>query len=125
MHRIVQHANSGDGNFNRVAGGEGADAGGCAGGDHVARHQSHHAGKPADQKLNRIDHQGGAAGLLYHTVQASFHERVARIELRLNVGPHRAETVEALGAGELHIAFLQIASGNVVEAGVAEDTWVE
>jgi len=30
-------------------------------------------------EINRIDHQGGAAGLLYHSVQASFHERVARI----------------------------------------------
>jgi hypothetical protein len=48
MHRITQHANTGDANLDGVAGNERADTGGRAGGDDVAWMQGHHARKPAD-----------------------------------------------------------------------------
>jgi hypothetical protein len=45
----------------------------------------------------------------------------ARVEAGGDARPDRAEAVEALGAGELHVLLLQVADGHVVQTGEAGD----
>src|SRR5215467_39719 len=62
-HRITQYTDSGNRNFHRVTGNQGADARGSAGGNHIAREQRHHAGNPANQESDGINHKGSVARL--------------------------------------------------------------
>ena len=50
--------------------------------------------------------------------------QVGRVELGLDPRAERAERVEALGPGPLPVLLLQVARGDVVGAGVAEDDLV-
>ena len=121
MHRITQHSDSGDRDLDGVFVDERADAGGGAGRDDVAGQERHHAGNPTDEKRAGIDHERGAAGLAEIAVDAGFDDDVGGIELGFDVRADGAEGVEAFGAGELDIGFLEVARGDVVGAGVAEN----
>ena len=48
-------------------------------------------------------------------------DKVGWVETGLDVRADGAECIETLGAGELHIAFLKIPRGDVIEAGVAQN----
>ena len=68
-----------------------------------------------------IGHQRRAAGLASLAVDAAFDEDIGGIELRFEVRTDRAEGVESFGARELDVGFLKVTSGDVVDAGVAEN----
>ena len=121
MHRITQHSDSADGDLDGVFVDEWADARRGAGGDDVAGKERHHARDPADKKRAGIDHQRSAAGLAKVAVNARFDDDVGGIEFGFDVRADRAEGVEAFGARELDVGFLEVACGDVVGAGVAED----
>ena len=65
--------------------------------------QRHHAGDVGDQGGDVEDHVLGGAVLLDVAVEVGLHPQVADVELGLDPGAERAEGVEALGAGELHV----------------------
>src|SRR5258708_2321557 len=121
VHRITQHSDSDDAEFDSISGDERAHPSGRTGGDHVAGIKRHHSRNPANQKSARINNERSIAGLAQRPVDASFHENVSGIQLGFNVRPDRAERVEAFAARELHVALLDVASSDVVEAGVAEN----
>src|SRR6266478_7027798 len=118
MHRIAQHSDTGNADLNHVAGNERADASRRSSGDDIARHQRHHAGDPAYKKCGRTDHQRSSAGLPSRAVDVRLYEDVRWIEIGFDVRADRAKSIETLSACELDIAFLQVARGDVVEAGV-------
>src|SRR5712671_4993343 len=118
VHRIAQHANTGNTDLDRVAGNERTYPGWRTGGDNVAGHQGHHAGDPADKKRGRIGHQRRDPGLSARAVDVSLDEHVGWVENSFDVRTDGAEGVESLGASELNITFLKVARGDIVEAGV-------
>src|SRR5207302_10483097 len=63
VHRITQHADSGDGDFDRIARDQRADARRRAGGDAVAWQQRPHARNPAEQNGRGTTQAAGLAGL--------------------------------------------------------------
>src|SRR6266403_3168377 len=121
MHRITQHSDSSDADLHGIAGDERAYAGGRAGGDYVAGIERHHAGNPADQKSAGVNHERSVTGLADCTVDARFDENACGVEIGLDVRANGAKGVEAFAARELNIAFLYVARGDVVEAGVAKN----
>jgi hypothetical protein len=121
MHWITQHPNSGDGDLDGVVGDQRTNARRCACGDEVAGKEGHHVGNPANQEGDGKSHERSIGGLAELAVDATFHEGVRGVELRFNVRANGAESVKALGAGKLHVGFLEVARGYVVEAGVAEN----
>jgi hypothetical protein len=120
VHRITQHADAINADLNDIADNERADTSWSAGGDEVARIEGHHARDPTDEERDGIDHQGSAAGLTARAVDMRFDEDIGGIELSLDIRANRAKGIKAFGARELGVAFLNVASGNVVEAGVAK-----
>ncbi|GAA3295706.1 hypothetical protein GCM10020295_23540 [Streptomyces cinereospinus] len=68
-----------------------------------------------------MDHLAGAAELALLSVDGQLDGQVARFQAGLHPGPERAGGVEALGPGPLLLAPLDVAGGDVVGAGVAED----
>jgi hypothetical protein len=121
MHRITQHADSGDRDLNSVTRGERTDTRGRTRGYDVAGEERHHAGDPADEERAGIDHERGAAGLAQVVIHARFDDDVGGVECGLDVRADRAKGVEAFGAGELHVGLLEVARGDIVGTGVAED----
>src|SRR5436190_13110088 len=120
MHRITQHANSGDGDFNDIASDQGADTRRRAGSDDVARKKRHHARNPANEKGDGINHQRGLAGLAESAVDVRFDMQAGGIEIGFDMRANGTERIEAFAAGELYVALLEVARSDVVEAGVAE-----
>ncbi len=49
----------------------------------------------------------------------SLHENIRWIKCRLDVRADRAKRIKTLRARELNIAFLQVARGHIIEAGIA------
>src|SRR6266852_5553472 len=121
MHRIAQRANAGDADFHDVSSGERADASRRASGDHVAWEERHHTRNITHQKSDGIDHERGATRLEAGAVYVRFDEHIRRIKLRLDVRADGTKGVKALGAGELDVTLLEIAGGDVVEAGIAQE----
>src|SRR6266699_2729172 len=118
LHRIAQHANTGDADLHCVAGNKWSDASGRACSDDVAGHQRHHAGNPADQKRGRIGHQRGDARLAARAVYARLNQQIGWIKSCFDVRSDGAESIETLAARELNVTFLKVARGDIVEAGV-------
>src|SRR5438045_5347182 len=102
MHRIAQHANAGDPHLDDIAIHERTDASGRTGGNQVAGLQRHHAGNPTHEKCRRIDHERSVARLPGFTVYQRFNEEIVRPQFGFDVRTHRTESIEALGACELH-----------------------
>src|SRR5258708_15257109 len=107
VHRIAQHANTGNTDLDRVAGNERTYPGGRTGGDDVAGHQRHHARGPADKKRGRIGHQRSDPGLAACTVYVSLDEHVARVEGSFKLRSDVAEGCESLGARALYFTLLK------------------
>src|SRR5690606_41316331 len=81
-------------------------------------------GVAAAQVLYGVGHFAGAAELALGAVDRQLDGQVARVgeaQVRLLPGAGRAGGVEALGPGPLLLAPLDVARGDVVGAGVAED----
>src|SRR5712691_476318 len=117
-HRIAQHSHASNTDLDSVAGNEGADGSRCSRGDNVARHQGHHAGDPAYKKRRGKDHQRSSTGLAPRPVNVRLNEDVRWVEIGFYVRADRARSIETWRACELDIAFLQVARGNIVKAGV-------
>src|SRR5580704_13972436 len=49
-----------------------------------------------------------------------FHQDIRWIEFRLDVRANGTKGIEAFGARELHVAFLEVACGDVVQAAIAK-----
>ena len=72
------------------------------------------------RKGHGINHQRSPRRLPDIAVYARFHEDIGWIKIRFDVRADRAEGVKTFCARELHIFFLQIARGDIVQAGVAQ-----
>ncbi len=120
MHRIAQHANTCDVDFNGIAGDEWTDSGGSAGGDQIAGIKSHHARNPADEESRGINHKRSIAGLAALPIHKAFDENVSGIESSFDVGADWAERVETFRTGKLDITFLPVEGSDNVEASVTE-----
>src|SRR5580698_7039218 len=118
---ISERADSADADFHDVAGGQRTDARGRAGGDHIPGFQRHHLRDEADYNINGKDHFRRVSRLFPDSIHVGFDGDAGGIELRFDDRAEGAERVEAFAARELHVEFLQVAGGYVVEAGVAED----
>src|SRR5712671_2763953 len=121
MHRITQHSDSGNTDFDSVSGKDRSHAGGRSGGNNIAGVESHHARDPADQKCARINHQRSITGLPDHAIDARLDKHIGWIKLGFDVRPNRAERVEAFTAGKLHITLLDVAGSDIVEAGITKN----
>src|SRR6267154_118774 len=121
MHRITQHSDSANTDFDSVSGNDGSHAGGRSGGNNIARVESHHARDPADQKCARINHQRSITGLPDRTIHASLDKDIGWIKLGFDMRPNRAERIEAFTAGKLHVTLLDVAGSDVVETRIAEN----
>src|SRR5208283_1973123 len=121
MHRIAQHANTRHADFYGVSCDERANSCRRAAGDKVTGEQCHHARNPAHQKGHGIHHERSAGRLAESAIDVRLDQDVARIELRFNVWSDGAKRVKSFGAGELHIALLQVARSDVVDTGVTQD----
>src|SRR5579862_3421001 len=119
---ILQRAHAGHCDLNRISGHYWANSFGRAGRDEVARHQRHGIRDVSDDHVERKDEVTRIALLLDLAVHARFHIHAhPRVEPVSHERPHRAERVEALGAGPLAVFVLQIAGGEVIHRGVAEN----
>src|ERR1043165_2079599 len=118
---IAQRADPLDLHFDDVAGRERPDPRGRAGEDDVARQHGHDRGDELDEHAAVEDHLRGVAVLLRGAVHARLDVQPLGIELGLDARPDRAKRIEALAARELDVLFLQVARGDVVAAGEAED----
>src|SRR5580698_9861103 len=118
---ISERADAADAHFDYVASSQRAHARGRAGGDHVAGFERHHLCDEADYNINGKDHFRRVSGLFPDSIHVGFHGDTGGIELRFDDRAEGAESVEALAARELHVEFLQVAGGYVVEASVAQD----
>src|ERR1700683_4102835 len=119
--RISQRADSADADFHDVACGQRAHARGRAGRDHVAGFQRHHLCDEAHYNITAKDHFRRVSRLFPDSIHVGFHGDTGGIELGFDDRAEGAESIEALSARELHVEFLQVAGGHVVEAGVAQD----
>src|SRR6267154_1284897 len=121
MHRITQHSDSANTDFDSVSGDDRSHAGGRSGGNNIARVESHHARDPADQKCARINHQRSITGLPDHAIHARLHKNIGWIKVGFDVRPNWAKRIEAFAASELHIALLNVARSDIVETRIAEN----
>src|SRR4030081_1456088 len=121
MHRITQHSDSGNTDFDSVSGNDRSHAGGRSGGNKIAGVKSHHARDPADQKCARINHQRSITGLPDCAIHARLDKDIGWIEFGFDMWPNRAERIEAFTAGKLHITLLDVAGSDIVEACIAEN----
>ena len=74
----------------------------------------------APERPDGINHQRSSARLAAACPFTCFDQQVVWFQLRFDVRPDGAKSVEAFRARELHIALLQIARGHIVHAGVSE-----
>src|SRR5580692_7119106 len=118
---ISERADSADADFDDIASDQRPHTRGRAGGDHVARLKRHHLRNEADYSINGKDHFRRVSRLFPDSIHEGFDGDARGIDLRFEDGAEGAESVEAFAAGELDVEFLQVAGGDVVEAGVAED----
>src|SRR5271170_574737 len=118
---IAERADSANADFDDVARSQRAHTRGRAGGDYVAGFERHHLRDEADYNINGKDHFLRVSRLFPDSIHVGFDFDAGGVELRFEDGTEGAESVEALAAGELDVEFLQVAGGDVVEAGVAED----
>src|SRR6267154_608312 len=121
MHRITQHSDSGNTYFDIVFGDERTHARRRPSGNHIPRIEGHHAGNPADQKCAGINHQRSIARLPDRAIHSRLDKNIGWIEIGFNMRSNRAKSVEPFAACELHIALLDVASGDVVEARIPEN----
>src|SRR5260370_11362007 len=98
MHRVAQHANAGDADFDDVTGDKRADPGGRASGDHVAGNERHHARDITHQKSYGIHHERSPARLAARAIDVRLNEHIRRIEMRLDMRTDGAKRIEAFGA---------------------------
>src|ERR1700704_5210674 len=121
MHRITQHSDSGNTHFDIVFGDERTHSGGRPGGNYIPGIEGHHAGNPADQKCAGINHQRSIARLPDRAIHPRLDKNIGWIEIGFNMRSNRAKSVEPFATRELHIALLDVASSDVVEARVPEN----
>src|SRR5579872_2951211 len=118
---VAQRADPLDRHFDDIAAVERADSRRGAREDHVARLQRHHRRDELDEEVARKNHLARPSVLFDLTIDPRHEREVPGVELRLDVRPQRAKSIEAFGARELHVFFLQVARGDVVPAGEAAD----
>src|SRR5580693_132988 len=118
--RIAQHANTVDADLDDVPCDKRADPSGRAGGNQVSGIESHHPGDPAQEKRHWIDHERSPPRLTEGSVDTQFHQDIQWVEYSLDVRANGTKGIEAFGARELHVAFLEVARGDVVQAAVAK-----
>ena len=78
-------------------------------------------GDEADEERHGKDEVPGVRGLAQLAVEEGLDVEVGGIEAGGDARPDRGEGVERFGPGELLVLVLEVAGGDVVEAGVAQD----
>src|SRR5271156_618238 len=120
-YRISQRPNSADAHLDRVAGRERPDPRGSSRGDHVAGKQRHHLRYPMNYSIGGKEHLAGVSELLALSVNMRFDGGGSDDPFGFDERADGAESVEALAARELNVAYLEVASRDVVQASVAEN----
>src|SRR5277367_2428418 len=78
-------------------------------------------GDPADEKRDRVDHERSASALPEDSVHMRFNQNIGWIEFRLDMRADGAKRVKTLGSRELHIALLEVARRNIIQAGIPQN----
>src|SRR5258708_23991985 len=111
-----------DRDFDSVAGDHRSDALGSAGCDQVSRFEGHDLRNVTDHYVERENKILRVAGLPHIAIHPGFDlDAGPGIEAVGDDGSDRAEGIAAFGAGPLTVFVLQIAGGEIIYAGVAED----
>src|SRR5271156_1331323 len=120
-HRISERTDSAHADFDHVPGRKRTHARRSAGGNEVTRLERHHLRDETDYNIKGKDHFGRVSILFPGTVHESLDRGIRQIERSFKNRAEGAEGIEAFGAGELDVELLQIARGDFVQAGVAEN----
>src|SRR5690606_10568942 len=119
---VEEGADALDLHLDPIAGAQGTDTGRRPRGEEVSGLERHHPRDEGDQRGHRMDHVARVAVLAELAVHAAADRQAKGIAPSLrDPRPDRAEGVEALGAREVLFPPLDVARGDVVEAGEAED----
>src|SRR5271154_3432026 len=121
---IPQLPDARDRYFDSIAGHNRPDALGRASRDQVSGFERHDLRDVTDDNIKRENKIPRVAGLPHFAIDAGFDLNASpRIDVNV-VGDHRtnwAECVETFGTRPLTVFLLQIAGGEVIHAGVAEN----
>ena len=90
-------------------------------GDHVAGLERHDLSDEADYNIKGKNHLGGVGRLFRYAVDEGFDGSPAGSMAGFHHRAEGTESIEAFYAGKLDVEFLQVARGDVIQAGVAED----
>src|SRR5215469_3835214 len=121
-YRIRQRPNSFDGDFHGVSRIQRTDTSRGSGGDEISGLKRHHL---RDEAHDHIDGEEKVDGISILT-QLSVHARLnanafPRVQVRSNDRANRTERVKSLCPRPLAVFVLQVARGDIVNAGVTQD----
>jgi len=123
-YRIMQAADAFDRHFDGIARDDRSDALGSAGCDQVTRFECHDLRDVTNEDVERENKISRVAGLAHLAIDAGF-DLDAGPGVNINaVGDqrsNRAEGIETFAANPLRFFFLQIAGGEIIDAGVAKN----
>src|SRR5947207_9824391 len=120
-HRVGECPDVLDGHRYLVSVLERADSRGGPGEQHVAGEQRHHATGIGDQRRHVVQQLRRPGPLADLTVDRGDQLQVGGVGVGLDPRPQRAERVEPLRPRPLAVPLLQVARGDIVGAGIAED----
>src|SRR6185312_4931654 len=120
-HRVGERSDVLDGHRYLVSVLERADPRGRSGEQYVAGDQRHHATGVGDQRRHVVQQLRRPGPLPDLAGDRGDQLQVGGLDGRLDPRPQRAERVESLRPRPLAIPLLQVARGDIVGAGVAED----
>src|SRR5262245_57074447 len=118
---IGERAHAADLDHDTVAGHERTDPRRGAGRQDVAGLERHEAGHVLYQGRDREDELIGVRVLAAVAVHPAFDLELRRVEAHGDAGSEGRERIEALGARVLDVLLLQLAGGDIAQAGDAED----
>src|SRR5215207_4155715 len=118
---ITQHADARYFNLNRIAVSHSRNARRRSCRNQVAGIQSHDLRDVPYKKGDRKRHVSRVTFLFYFAIETSLDRNIVWIDVCLNPGTDRAESVKRLAACELNVFSLQVARGNVVDARITKN----
>ncbi len=119
--RVAQDADPLNFNFHRITVSKRPHPGRSARQDQIAGFEGHHGRNIDDQLRHAEDHLARRGKLFDFAVHAAGDEIIGGIQISFNPGADRAKCIKALGARPLAVAALQVARGDIVGDGVAQN----
>lgn len=118
---VGQRADAIDVDGDGIAREEGPHTGGGARQDDIAGEQGHEGRSEGHKLFDGEDHIVGGSHLAQFVIDMAGDQQVRGIKVGLDPRAEGTESVEAFAAGPLVVTPLQVAGGDVVADGVAED----